>query len=279
MQEVLGFIAFSAAPSFAYKPETRDGSGRPRDTQSSAEETRALPEDTYVPAADSQEARAVYDFPNRTRNPQQADGEGKQENSATRDTNAHTLATRDTLDTDERAKVEELKRIDAHVRVHEQAHVAAGAHSPSYIYVMGPDGKNYAVGGNAKVPSVPPSDDPSAKLIYAQKVRSAALAPSDPSPADRSIAVDAERMELEAQQELMQAANSDDQLATMAPQGRSSTTAFPEEKASQQDVSLDRQQMSDERLSYASASRVLLNRIYQANENRNTALSLISLTA
>lgn len=130
---------------------------------------------------------------------------------------------------------------------------------------------------SAEVPPAPASDKPAAKLIYAQKVRSAALAPSDPSPADRAIATDAGRMELEARQELAQAATSGTQLETTATQGRSFTVTIPDRKTPQQDVSFDQIQALNERQSHASATRVLLNRNYQAGENRNATRPLISL--
>ena len=58
------------------------------------------------------------------------------------------------LSPDEEKQVEQLKRRDAEVRQHEQAHKAAAGQyasgGPSYDSQTGPDGKQYAVGGEVQ---------------------------------------------------------------------------------------------------------------------------------
>ncbi len=52
------------------------------------------------------------------------------------------------LTEEEKAEVADLKRRDAEIRRHEQAHANAGgpyAGAPSYTYARGPDGRSYAV--------------------------------------------------------------------------------------------------------------------------------------
>jgi len=55
-------------------------------------------------------------------------------------------------------RVEQLKQRDREVRAHEMAHVAAGAgvvtSGASYSYETGPDGRRYAVGGEAEARNI-----------------------------------------------------------------------------------------------------------------------------
>ncbi|MFP4694897.1 putative metalloprotease CJM1_0395 family protein [Thiohalospira sp.] len=103
--------------------------------------------------------------------------------------------------------LQELRNRDREVRSHEQAHLAAGGQytsSVSYSFVVGPDGKRYAIGGNVDVDTTPVRDDPEATLDKARQVRAAALAPANPSPQDRQIAAEAAQMAQEARMELRQ---------------------------------------------------------------------------
>lgn len=107
----------------------------------------------------------------------------------------------------EQRKLAELKKRDAEVRSHEQAHASAGgdlAAAPSYEFELGPDGKQYAVGGEVNIDLAMVPGDPQATIVKMQKVRAAALAPADPSSADRSVAVEATKRILQAQTELAQ---------------------------------------------------------------------------
>jgi hypothetical protein len=104
--------------------------------------------------------------------------------------------------------VEKLAQRDRDVRAHEQAHMTAGGNlvrgSAYYDYQTGPDGKRYAVGGEVKIDTSPIKDDPKATMSKAERIKRAALAPSDPSSQDRSVAAEASQMEMQAQQEMMQ---------------------------------------------------------------------------
>ncbi len=107
-------------------------------------------------------------------------------------------------DSDQR-EVEELKEEDRRVRQHEQAHVAAGGRyvrgGAKYEYVTGPDGKRYATGGEVSV-DLSSENEPRATIQKMNTIRRAALAPADPSAADRSIAATATRKAAEARKEL-----------------------------------------------------------------------------
>jgi len=105
----------------------------------------------------------------------------------------------------ELARVRELAAIDREVRAHEQAHAAVGgpyAGSPSYTYTRGPDGRQYAIGGEVPIDVSPVAGNPEATINKARIVRRAALAPAQPSGQDRSIAARATAMEQQARIEL-----------------------------------------------------------------------------
>ncbi|TXH94881.1 MAG: hypothetical protein E6Q75_11975 [Rheinheimera sp.] len=107
----------------------------------------------------------------------------------------------------EQRKLDELKKRDAEVRAHEQAHANAGgdlAASPSYEFELGPDGRQYAVGGEVNIDLAMVPGDPQATIVKMQKVKAAALAPADPSSADRRVAAEATQRVLQAQAELAQ---------------------------------------------------------------------------
>ena len=111
------------------------------------------------------------------------------------------------LSAEDAAQVAKLKQIDRQVRQHEQAHMAAAGgmatSGASYTYTKGPDGVNYAVGGEVSI-SVSPGRTPEETLRRAQTVRAAALAPADPSGQDRAVAAQATKMAMEARMEMAQ---------------------------------------------------------------------------
>ncbi|MFC1619150.1 putative metalloprotease CJM1_0395 family protein [Candidatus Neomarinimicrobiota bacterium] len=112
------------------------------------------------------------------------------------------------LTPEEKEQVRELKEQDTRVRRHEQAHVTAGGRyiksRAQFQFELGPDGKLYAVSGEVQIDTSKVPDDPEATIQKAQTVRRAALAPSDPSAQDRSVASDANRLEFEARMEITQ---------------------------------------------------------------------------
>lgn len=99
----------------------------------------------------------------------------------------------------------DLKARDREVRAHEAAHQAVGgqyAGSISYVYERGPDGAQYAVGGEVSIDTSPVQGDPQATIEKMRTVRAAALAPAEPSPQDRAVAAEAMQLMLQAQSEL-----------------------------------------------------------------------------
>lgn len=105
------------------------------------------------------------------------------------------------LSQEEQQLLDELKKRDQEVRRHEQAHISAGsglvAGGASYQKTTGPDGKQYAVGGEVQI-DTSESADPDATVAKARKVRAAALAPAEPSGQDRLVASKASQMENQA---------------------------------------------------------------------------------
>lgn len=109
------------------------------------------------------------------------------------------------LSEEEQRLVRELKARDAEVRRHEQAHASVGgpyAGAPTYTYQQGPDGRRYAIGGQVAIDSAPVEGDPEATIRKLEIVRRAALAPAEPSAADRAIAAEASAGIQEARAEL-----------------------------------------------------------------------------
>jgi len=106
----------------------------------------------------------------------------------------------------EQALVSKLQQRDTEVRAHESAHMSSGVASggATFTYQKGPDGRQYAVGGEVPIDVSGGASTPEDKIAHAQKVRAAALAPSSPSPADMQIAATASMMEIRARVELTQ---------------------------------------------------------------------------
>ena len=127
-----------------------------------------------------------------------------------------------------------LKERDREVRTHEQAHLAvAGSYArggASYTYEKGPDGNRYATGGEVPI-DVSEEHSAEATIQKMRVIRRAALAPAEPSPADRQIAANALAKEIQAKQEV--AAENQSELNQILastvdqPQNRNAAAAAP----------------------------------------------------
>ncbi len=106
---------------------------------------------------------------------------------------------------EDQARIDQLKARDLEVRQHEQAHLAAAGglatSGASYTYERGPNGVNYAVGGEVNI-DTSPGRTPEETLEKARQIQAAALAPAEPSSADRSVAARAAQMQQQAQAEI-----------------------------------------------------------------------------
>lgn len=108
------------------------------------------------------------------------------------------------LSREEQEQVRKLKDRDREVRAHEQAHQRVGgqyAGAPSYEFQTGPDGKQYAVGGEVAIDASPVRGDPEATIEKMRIVKAAALAPAEPSGQDRKVAAQADATAQQARAE------------------------------------------------------------------------------
>ncbi len=114
------------------------------------------------------------------------------------------LAKKTELTPEERAQVARLQARDREVRQHEAAHLAASGglatSGASFSYQKGADGVNYAIGGEVSI-NTSPGRTPEETIQRAQTIKAAALAPADPSGADRAVAAAAAQMEASARLE------------------------------------------------------------------------------
>jgi len=106
--------------------------------------------------------------------------------------------------------IRQLQARDMVVRSHEAAHIAAGGGTitsgASYSYQRGPDGRDYAIGGEVGIDASPVPNDPRATVAKMATVRAAALAPAQPSAQDLSVAASASLAEAHARAEAYQKA-------------------------------------------------------------------------
>jgi len=109
------------------------------------------------------------------------------------------------LSPSEKAKISKLQSIDQKVRAHEAAHIAAGGSviksGANFTYEKGPDNKLYAVAGEVAI-DTSEEDTPKRTIPKMELVRTAALAPADPSSTDYQVASTATMIELKARLEL-----------------------------------------------------------------------------
>jgi hypothetical protein len=128
-----------------------------------------------------------------------------QATSATETANADGAASSVKLSDEAQATLRQLQATDRKVRAHELAHLAASGGlatgGPIYTYQKGPDGVNYAVGGEVSI-DTSPAKTPEETIAKAAIIIAAALAPADPSPQDRAVAAAASQLAQQARAEL-----------------------------------------------------------------------------
>ncbi|MEI7811835.1 MAG: putative metalloprotease CJM1_0395 family protein [Ignavibacteria bacterium] len=105
----------------------------------------------------------------------------------------------------EKAQVEQLQKIDKEVQDHEAAHQAAAGNlflGKTFTYRIGPDGNRYAVAGEVNIDTSAVPGNPKATIDKMERIKSAAMAPGDPSAQDMKVAAAAASAEIEARKEL-----------------------------------------------------------------------------
>lgn len=186
-----------------------------------------------------------------------ASGSGGQQGKD-RKNNQSQASTQVDLSPEDQAIIDQLKRRDREVRLHERAHQAAGGQitgSASYEYKRGPDGKNYAVGGEVSV-DTGNAADPRETLDKARQIKSAALAPAQPFAQDRRVAAKAERMMAEARQELrLEALEQSDARVQQADVARRKREEELKLRAEEEKKSLEEAPAAQERAAVAPSAK------------------------
>lgn len=117
---------------------------------------------------------------------------------------AESVGAEQELEPEEKELLAEMQSRDREVRSHEEAHKAAAgnlaAGGPSYETETGPDGNEYAVGGEVQI-QLRSGSTPEETIRLAQQARRAALAPAQPSAQDQAVAAEASQREAQARAE------------------------------------------------------------------------------
>ena len=107
----------------------------------------------------------------------------------------------------------ELKRMQSQadkVVSHEGAHAMVGGTlmlgGPVYQYELGPDGEVYETAGQSRIDMSPIAGNPQGTIFKMQHVKRAAMAPLNPSGADRVVASQADQIENQARKHLQNVA-------------------------------------------------------------------------
>ena len=153
--------------------------------------------------AEEQEEDHVYEYAKITqKNKEQKDSQGEEQGDSQNNSSPENdkKSNGEYLTNEEQKKLDQLKARDKEVRIHEQQHQRVGgqyASAPSYSTEKGPDGKDYAVGGEVQI-STSEESEPEQTITKMQQVR----APAEPSSQDYSVARKAQQKEMEARAEL-----------------------------------------------------------------------------
>lgn len=172
---------------------------------------RVLPSESAKPVSaatieatkpmDSQSARPISYSENIANNRSTSTTENAQAESDVQQTNRNSDIESVRQQQQVQNVINQLKARDAEVRAHEMAHLAAAggyARGLSYTYQTGPDGKQYAIGGEVGIDTAPIAGDPEATLQKAMVIQRAALAPAEPSAQDQKVAQAASQMMTQA---------------------------------------------------------------------------------
>ena len=160
---------------------------------------KPIPQSTPQSAEDNQGAASES---GSAQNKQEADADSTEDPSAGRESAEQRQ--KEQREQEEERKIRELKERDREVRTHEQAHASVGgqyAGAPQYEFERGPDGKQYAVGGEVSI-DISEESTPEKTLEKMNQVKAAALAPNEPSAQDRKVAGEATQKAAEARAEI-----------------------------------------------------------------------------
>ncbi len=163
-------------------------------------------------SADGRDVRATETQENSSRDQVYLSPEGKDASRTNsippqKDDNISTSSSEEAeLTPEEQQQLRELQARDSEVRIHEQAHLSAAgqyaAGGAAFTFQQGPDGNRYAIGGEVPI-DVSKAATPEETILKMNIIRNAALAPAEPSAADRQIAAQASMAAAQARQELV----------------------------------------------------------------------------
>jgi hypothetical protein len=197
--EAISNISLSRSiPDQRAQPETApENSGRPEIAPVFGNENSASKAGANEQGSDPrsvQDDSASIHYPS-TKNSERSENESKQQDRIQEQQQQQDL----TL-------IRSLSQRDREVQAHENAHSVVGgqyAGSPNYTYQRGPDGINYAVGGEVPIDVGIIQGNPTATLEKMQLVQRAALAPAEPSSQDRKVAAIAVQQANQARAEIV----------------------------------------------------------------------------
>lgn len=129
----------------------------------------------------------------------------EQKTDQSKETQGKQSSSSQALTPEEQQMVQQLKQRDMEVKTHEMAHLAvAGQYASggaSFTYQQGPDGRRYAIGGEVPI-DLSAEKTPEETIAKMRTIKRAAMAPAEPSSADRGVAATATALESQARQEV-----------------------------------------------------------------------------
>jgi len=191
-------------------------------------------EELFSPVEESPESnRALND--QDTRAEQNPLGQGRSERAFEEERQA----------AEDQALIRRLSARDAEVRAHEAAHSAVGgqfAGSPSFTFQRGPDGVDYAIGGEVRISIPQGGASPEATLRALEQVQAAALAPAEPSEQDRQVAAQAASQAAELRVEIqVQEQEERQEIAEQEEAERQETREAEKEREEQERLDKERE--------------------------------------
>jgi hypothetical protein len=177
-----------------------DQSQNQQSRQGSEEEPQAAASDTETTEPSARDAAKAERTDAPVRTGQQAGRSAAEEADKKADTRRETR-----IQQVEQQQVSKLAARDREVRAHEAAHSSIGgqyAGGASFTMKQGPNGRSYAIGGEVPIDLSAIPGDPEATIRKMQTVQRAALAPAEPSSADRAVAAQAGQIAQQARAQI-----------------------------------------------------------------------------
>lgn len=196
---------------------------------SQAAKVVSVPEVKILPPQSARHLSDLSSIPNNSSLSQLPSGETDSEDANSADSDNETVQKNAQV----QQVINQLKVRDSEVKAHEMAHLsAAGGYSTggmSFTYQTGPDGRQYAVGGEVGIDVSAVPGDPQATLQKAMVVYRAALAPAEPSRQDYKVASAATQMMSQARADIMKQSQEERKLESEEKAENDSVSAIDSE--------------------------------------------------